>query len=212
MSQDRDVLAFERIVFFSDAVYAIAITLLVIEIKVPELPFSASEGQILEALAHLIPKLVGFVVSFFLIGQLWVEHHKMFRLLASWDPGLLWRNLFLLSCVAFLPFPTGLFSEYPLARLPLILYCLTVMLAGFAKIRLWSYATRGRRLLAADADPEAVESIHRRSWAAPAVFALVAALAALGVPMAYLAIPLIPLVVRLLDRRRPAAAREGGAP
>src|SRR5262245_59528459 len=95
-------LAFERLLFFSDAVFAIAITLLVIEIRVPE-HAGASDGELARALLSRLPQIIGFLISFFLIGQTWIEHHRMCRLLAGYDLGLVWRNLCLLLFVAFMP-------------------------------------------------------------------------------------------------------------
>src|SRR5262245_56638261 len=89
-------LAFERPLFFSDAVFAIAITLLVIEIRVPEPHAGASDDDLARALLSRLPHIVGFLISFFLIGQTWIEHHRMCRLLAGYDLGLVWRNLWLL--------------------------------------------------------------------------------------------------------------------
>lgn len=74
-----DELALERLLFFSDAVFAIAITLLVIEIRVPTLPHNATDRDLVVALLNLTPRIVGFIISFFLVGQTWIEHHRIGR-------------------------------------------------------------------------------------------------------------------------------------
>ena len=88
MRPDNDVhstqLQVERIIFFSDAVFAIAITLLVIEIKVPELHGTAGETELLRAIFHLLPKFMGFLVSFVIIGLYWTRHHFMFGYVAAY--------------------------------------------------------------------------------------------------------------------------------
>lgn len=78
----------ERLLLFSDAVFAIAITLLVLEIKVPELHHPTEEG-LRQALADLLPKILGYVVSFVVVGSYWVRHHQLFAWASGWDDGLL---------------------------------------------------------------------------------------------------------------------------
>src|SRR5215204_1150393 len=105
----------ERMVLFSDAVFAIAITLLVIEIKIPEkaeLEEGISNHSLLLALVHLIPKFLGFIISFMLIGIYWTVHHRMFGYVTSYTPKLLRLNLLFLFFIALMPFSTGFYSEY----------------------------------------------------------------------------------------------------
>ena len=194
-----DTLALERVLFFSDAVFAIAITLLVIEIKVPSLGHHVKERDLLIALANLIPLIVGFIISFFLIGQTWVEHHKIGRQLQSFDLGLLWKNLFLLFFVAFMPFATALLSEYFQTRIADVVYALTFAGLGFAKMAFWRHAlSRGHVR-----NPEAAEavSISRRVWATPIAALIVAIAAFLGAGWAPVGFVLIPVIAKTLDRK-----------
>lgn len=197
-----DALGFERIVFFSDAVFAIAITLLVLEIHVPHLEGAGGARALLEALLHLFPKLVGFVVSFAVIGKMWAEHHRVFRHLDGYDDGLVSRNLALLFFVAAMPFSTALSSENPQSGAALAFYAATLGLVGLAKVWLWRYASR--RFLAAGVADATVRSIDRRSLAVP-VSCAATAVAALAVgPPAWAGLALIPVVARVLDRPKPA--------
>src|SRR3954468_2635419 len=118
-------LGFERVVFFSDAVFAIAITLLVIDLKLPATAELTDERQAWQALAATVPRLAGFVLSFMVIGAYWVAHHRMFRFIMRVDSALLWRNLLLLMFIAFLPFPTSVFSESGRSQMPLVLYAVS---------------------------------------------------------------------------------------
>jgi uncharacterized membrane protein len=96
--QAESSLSFERVVFFSDAVFAIVITLLVLEIKPPHLA-DHNESALHHALFELIPKFTGFVVSFMIVGMMWIEHHRIFRYIVHYDAGLLWRNYGSTDCV-----------------------------------------------------------------------------------------------------------------
>ncbi|MFZ1262995.1 MAG: TMEM175 family protein, partial [Chitinophagaceae bacterium] len=102
----------ERLILFSDAVFAIAITLLVIEIKIPEIHENVSDKALLQSLGHLIPKFIGFIVSFMMIGLYWTVHHRMFGFVTSYSRKLLILNLVFLFFVALMPFSTGFYSEY----------------------------------------------------------------------------------------------------
>src|SRR5689334_15215764 len=100
----------ERLILFSDAVFAIAITLLVIEIKIPEMPREvATEQKILAGLGHLIPKFIGFLISFLIIGQYWTVHHRLFGYVINFNNRLLWLNLLFLLAIALMPFSTGFY-------------------------------------------------------------------------------------------------------
>jgi uncharacterized membrane protein len=115
----------ERLILFSDAVFAIAITLLVIEIKIPEVPRNElTDNHLLHKLAELIPKFIGFLISFLIIGQYWMVHHRMFGFVINFNPRLLWLNIFFLLTIALMPFSTGFYSEYAGAPVltPVIFY------------------------------------------------------------------------------------------
>ena len=112
--ENRKQFQLERLILFSDAVFAIAITLLVLEIKIP-----ASDWQHLitteklnESLLEIFPHIAGFVFSFFIIGFYWTIHHRVFGYVTNFDGVVIWLNLLVLFFVALLPFTTALTSEY----------------------------------------------------------------------------------------------------
>lgn len=131
----------ERLIFFSDAVFAIAITLLVIEIHVPHLPDGATDRQFVEALLELTPNFVGFLVSFLVIGAFWTGHHRAFACAARWSDRLMPANTFLLFAIAAMPFFTALVSNYSNRRVPVIAYCSWLLLTALFGIRLQRLAT-----------------------------------------------------------------------
>jgi uncharacterized membrane protein len=100
-------LALDRLVFFSDAVFAIAITLLVLEIEIPDLPVHVSAAASWQALADLMPSFFAFALSFLVIGRFWMGHHERFRSLRHYDPRLMWPNMLYLMAIAFMPFATA---------------------------------------------------------------------------------------------------------
>lgn len=140
-----------RIEAFSDGVFAIAITLLVLELKVPE---DIAEGELWPRLLHEWPQFGAYLTSFLVIGIMWVNHHSMFRQIVRPDRTLLFLNLLLLLWTAMLPFPTALVSGYLAegganAHVAAALYSTNLTLAAIAFSLIWTYAVRGGRLLAA---------------------------------------------------------------
>lgn len=135
----------ERLIFFSDAVFAIAITLLIIEIKVPELEAGhPTEHGFLDSMLSLLPKFLGFVFSFFIIGLYWFIHHKMFGYVINYTGKLIWLNLLFLFSIVLMPFSTAVYSEYSTnERITLIapygIYVFNICLTGVLNYFMWKY-------------------------------------------------------------------------
>jgi len=189
--------ALERLVFFSDAVFAIAITLLVIELHAPHLPRGASDLDYIQALANLIPEFVGFFISFFVIGSFWAGHHRAFSCAKHWDPKLLFPNLEMLCTIAAMPFFTAFVSTNSNTRVPAMLYCGWLVLTALLNMRLQRLAT-SPAVLAPDVSDETVRTIRRRGLAVllGAMTGLVVSwfVPALGTP-ALMSIPLWRLLI-----------------
>lgn len=151
----------ERLVFFSDAVFAIAITLLIIEIHPPHLPMAAGVREHAFALAGLFPQFLGFVISFFVIGAFWAAHHRAFALARNWDDRLIAANLMLLSAVAAMPFFTAYLSANANARLPVAVYTTWLVLVGLLNRRLMVAVTTPPVLDPA-VDPALAGDVRRR--------------------------------------------------
>jgi uncharacterized membrane protein len=201
-----------RVEAFSDGIFAIAITLLVLNIRVPLPDLTGHGSTLLPALLRLWPAYLGYLISFFTIGIMWVNHHSMFVLIRRTDRYFLLISVFFLMCIAVLPFPTAVLAEYlpePKGRrVAVALYSATFVLIAVAYNALWWYAVRGGRLLDENADREAVRTISRRYMLGPIAygisFALAfvdawASLAVHGVLAAYFLLP-----VRKPTPRRPA--------
>ena len=200
MNDHRKALQLERIVFFSDAVFAIAITLLIIEVKVPHLDHAATERDFALALVRLIPNFVGYFFSFLVIGAYWIGHHKIYGHIVDWNYGLIWRNILFLLAIAFMPFTTAFFSEYVTHVVPTVLYASTFALAGILEIMLWRYAIKSG-LTDAAADPRHLDHLTWRMSVLPIV-GLVAVVIGFIKPMfAGMAFAFIPVAHRLIGAK-----------
>lgn len=139
----------ERTTMFSDGVFAIAITLLVLPLADAEIGDEMVGGQLL----GLVPKMLTFALSFAVIGRYWILHHHVFDRLARSDGGLMTLNLAYLFCVAFLPFPTSVLGEQGDSTAGTLLYALNLIAIGLVALALWWYASRRRHLLRDDVTP-----------------------------------------------------------
>jgi uncharacterized membrane protein len=139
-----------RVEAFSDGVFAIAITLLVLEIKVPHLSETAANRELLLGLLALWPSFLAFVISFGAILIMWVNHHGMFNLIQRVDCRFLYANGFLLLVVAFIPFPTAVLAQHiscGAGNVAAAFYCGTYVAICAGYNLLWHAASAHRRLL-----------------------------------------------------------------
>jgi uncharacterized membrane protein len=163
-----------RVEAFSDGIFAIAITLLVLEVQAPPAALTGHGSSLVPALLRLWPSYLGFLISFITIGIMWVNHHSMFMLIRRVDRYFLLLSVFFLMCIAFLPFPTAVLAEYlsePKGRVVAVaLYNAAFVVIALAYNALWWYAVGPGRLLDENADREAVETIGRRYLIGPAAY------------------------------------------
>ena len=166
----------ERFIFFSDGVFAICITLLVIEIKVPnpEETHIFSDAALWSYLNKNSLTFLGFLISFGLIGHYWTVHHRIFGYAKGYNSSLLWLNLGFLFSVVLLPFHSGLLAEYGSDThmfLPYGVYVANMCLVGFMNCWLWVYVSNPRRnLLTHKISSERIRLGLYRSLIVPVVF------------------------------------------
>lgn len=137
----------ERLIFFTDAVFAIAITLLVIEIKVPVLTVF-TDHALLESLSETVLKFFGFLISFGIIGHYWSVHHRIFGYVKKYTSSLFWLNLAFLFSIVTLPFSSGLVGEYSShmqMNLPYVVYTTNMCITGILNCWLWVYVSNPQR-------------------------------------------------------------------
>jgi uncharacterized membrane protein len=158
--------ALERFVFFSDAVFAIAITLLALEIKVPVMPADSTEAAWEAALLALTPSFFAFGLSFFVIGSVWTAHHGVFRLVAGFDQRFMAPNMLLLLAIVLVPFSSGLLTASSRVIAPFAFYSAVLLLAGVSKAWLTMVVTRPK-YLRPDVTSGAATNARRRSLLLP---------------------------------------------
>jgi uncharacterized membrane protein len=198
-----------RLEAFSDGVIAIAITLLVLEIKVPNLE-EGTPGDLWRALGAQWPVYLGYVISFFTIGIMWANHHTIFRSIWRTDHTLIVLNLLLLFFMATIPFPTALMADYlghPAERVGILVYSGWFLATALIYNLLWRYAASGNRLIDPRADPEIVAGISRRFRLGPPSYAVAFVLAFFST-YASLAVLLGLALIYFLPYPEPGSRRE----
>ncbi len=161
--ESRKQFQLERLILFSDAVFAIAITLLIIEIKIPHFEGHATQQQLTHALLEKLPEFIGFVISFVVIGQFWTNHHKLFGYITDYTPGLLWLNLLVLIWVVLMPFSTYLNMEYGNLDVVWVWYCLNLTLISLSLYFIWRYIGKHKHLCSMADDKVFMKKAYQRS-------------------------------------------------
>ncbi len=155
-----------------DGVFAIAITLLVIEIKVPIVE-SGNSSDLVGALLHKWPSYVAYAVTFFIVGAYWINHHRMFFLLRGVDHKFLLLNILCLMAVAIIPFPNAVLAEYvndpDMRSVATVVYGIAMLVLAVFFNLTWQYAAR-RGLLRLDIDRAKVQKVLRSYAFGPVIF------------------------------------------
>lgn len=181
----------DRVNGFSDAVFAVAITLLILTITVPVI---SDNSQLASELEAMWPKFLGFLISFLIIGSFWVSHHVMFRYLERHRPGFLWINLLFLMLIVLLPFSTDLMSEYNTSVLAVVFYDLNMVAASGVLMLLWWYMSYHAHLVSESLDDLLRRHLLLTQVALMTVFLCAAGVAFINIPASqYLYIALFPI-------------------
>ncbi len=159
-----------RIEQFSDGVFAIVITLLVLTLQVPKIEDDKNVFDILNALFLLLPKFLGFFMSFFFVAVFWVAHHQFFHTLNVSTRSLLWLNNLFLFFITFIPFPTGLLGEYPNNKAAVIFFGLIYLVTSLSFAILRWYGWVKSKITSDDFSADTVKSAMNRSFLPPIVY------------------------------------------
>ena len=183
-----------RIEAFSDGVFAVAITLLVLNLQVPQLAATVVSRELVPKLFELWPRLLLYMLSFVIVGIYWVAHHNTFNYIKRSDRILLWLNLLLLLCIVFIPFPTALIGQYPEQRISVVIYGGTLVITGLVLQLLWWYATSNHRLVDWDIDPQLVQMATRKNLTPPLIYLLAIGVSFLSVQISLIFFILVPVL------------------
>jgi uncharacterized membrane protein len=194
----RDPLGLERMVLFSDAVFAIAITLLALDLRLPDRAGGYTDATLLDALESLAPELFAFLLSFVVIAAFWIGHFRTYRLLDRIDGRLIALNLAFLCWVALLPFPTSVVARQGDLPVGAAFYACYATLGGLLSAMLWIYPTRFARLASPRVTPELARRIGIRALVVPLVFAITIPIAIVypyGAMLGWIVAPVAQLLV-----------------
>ena len=156
-----------RIEALTDGIFAIAMTLMVFDIKVSPLA-QMNRLNLQHELIQLWPRFLIYVISFVMLGVYWVGHHNQYHYIRCTDRPFLWINIFFLMGVSLIPFSTGLLGQFPEDRTALGVYGLNLIMVGGFLYAHWSYAARNYRLVEGDIDPSVVRLVKYRIVMGPA--------------------------------------------
>jgi len=163
----------ERMILFTDAVFAIAITLLIIEIKAPEIHKEMAFKEMVEQLLNLIPKFIGFIISFFVIAIYWRSHHRMFSFIKDYDDKLIWLNFFFLFSIILMPFSSAYYSDNTRFSLPFWFYSSNIAFTGLLNYAMLTYIIKHRGRISDGFDDLKTRQLARwRTLIVPAIFVL----------------------------------------
>jgi uncharacterized membrane protein len=201
-----------RILALSDGVFAIAITLLILDIVIPA---TTTDAGLPKALLDLWPQYLAYALSFVVIARFWAIHHQTFRFIARSDATLIWLNFLILVFVAFLPFPTRVLGEHGGTPSAAILYAVSLCLVSAATAASWWYASGKANLLRPNVDPAQVRAARARSMSGPVFFALTVPIAAFAPYLAEVAwVVALPLArtasVWIISRQRERPRKRPG--
>lgn len=143
------VISTNRLEAFSDGVFAIVITLLVLELRLPQ-----GAGPLAPKLAAMVPQFMAYAIAFIIVGMTWIGHHGLFHLISRTDKTLMWLNLLVLICVSFVPFPSMVLGLYPMHPVAIRLFAGTMLLASLSYNLIWWYAIKDCHLVRGDLDRE----------------------------------------------------------
>ena len=160
----------ERLTLFGDAIFAFAMTLLAVDIRVPEIAQDLVNSQLVTELANLVPKFIGFGLSFFISGSYWIFYHRVFANIKRYDRTLVWLNLFFLLFIVLIPFPSDLIGRYLSQEVSIVIYALVMAATGSVLGLIWGYASYHHRLIDESLSKVTIRRLSIRTYVSSMVF------------------------------------------
>lgn len=162
----------ERLTFFSDAVFAIAITLLALDIRISGIPNELISLQLKSKIIELIPNIIGFGLSFWIIASFWIKYNRIMGFIKKCDARLISLNLLFLMFIAIIPFPNSLLGRYPTEQFVILLYSIIIFITGTIPNIMWLHASRNYKLIDNSLSKDFIHHITVRIFVPPLIFLL----------------------------------------
>ena len=167
-----NIISTARLISFSDGVFAIAVTLLVFNLKVPEIPRADAHALLPGLIKAMVPHFITYITSFLLVAIYWTFHHRMLNLVTHIDTPFLWMNICYLLVISFIPFPSALAGAYPNERFSFIFYISSMILVGILSMLMLGYASYNYRLISKEMPIAIVKYLFFRQSTSLIVFFL----------------------------------------
>lgn len=192
--QNESVFPKERLVFLCDGIFAITMTLMILDLKAPgNIPRSLAAEEIPAALLNLLPSIESYVLSFFILGIFWARHQLMFNYFESVDRVMIMLNLIFLLLIGFVPFTVSLKKDYPLVQFPFIIYVSNLIFISLILSIQWEYALKNKFILKEELNPQTKKKFRYMSVLPVVIFATAFIVSYYQVRLAFLIIYLLPI-------------------
>jgi uncharacterized membrane protein len=166
------IIKVERVISFSDAVFAFAITLMALSIDIPDLPTHLTQSELLDKLYDLYPQFESYVISFAVIAIFWVSYHQVFNHIKGSHITMVYLNLLFLLLITLLSLSTSLVINYGTYQIPYIIYCFIVIMTSSLLATIWWHATRNKRLVDKNLHPFFIKGVLVNLMSIPIVFTI----------------------------------------
>jgi uncharacterized membrane protein len=160
----------ERVISFSDAVFAFAITLMALSINIPDIPTHLTQSELLDKLYDLYPQVESYIISFAVIAIFWVSYHQVFNHIKGSHITMVYLNLLFLLLITLLSLSTSLVINYGTYQIPYVIYCLIVIMTSLLLSTIWWHATKNKRLVDKNLHPFFIKGVLVNLMSIPIVF------------------------------------------
>jgi uncharacterized membrane protein len=188
-----DRISRDRVITLTDAVLAIVMTLLVLEIVVPQLSQSEVASELPKRLLELLPDVWSYAISFVILGFFWIAHDDQFHYIIRANRTFLWITIFYLMFIAFIPFSTALIGEYGNQPISEVIYGINITIVLFWTYIQWRYATKEHQLVKSDLDPKFIAKMSRRLIVGLILYPIAIAISYLNTQVSLILFVLIPI-------------------
>ena len=166
------IIKVDRVISFSDAVFAFAITLMALSIDIPDLPTHLTQSELLDELFNLYPQFESYIISFAVIAIFWVSYHQVFNHIKGSHITMVYLNLLFLLLVTLLSLSTSLVINYGTYQIPYVIYCFIVIMTSSLLATIWWHATRNKRLVDKNLHPLFIKGVFVNLISIPIVFTI----------------------------------------